>query len=76
MKKAETVQWNVTVSASMDESVRKFLAERGGYHEDGLSYVVEKALKSYLYEHNREWLHSMETRDPLDAHLLGCLMSK
>ena len=45
-----TVRWNIAVSPDVDQSVRMFLAARGGGRKGDLSRFIEEAVRSYLLE--------------------------
>ncbi len=45
-----TVRWNIAVSADTDQSVRMFLAARGGGHKGDLSRLIEQAVRTYIFE--------------------------
>ncbi|MDD2407510.1 MAG: ribbon-helix-helix domain-containing protein [Tepidiphilus sp.] len=45
-----TVRWNITVSSDVDQSVRMFLAARGGGRKGDLSRFIEEAVRAYLLE--------------------------
>ena len=45
-----TVRWNITVSLEVDQSVRMFLAARGGGRKGDLSRFIEEAVRAYLLE--------------------------
>ena len=45
-----TVRWNITVSPEVDQSVRTFLAARGGGRKGDLSRFIEEAVRAYLLE--------------------------
>ncbi|MDR3075670.1 MAG: ribbon-helix-helix domain-containing protein [Synergistaceae bacterium] len=44
-----TIRWNVAVSSETDQSLRIFLASRGGRKGD-LSRVIEEAVRSYIFD--------------------------
>lgn len=46
----QTVRWNVAVSADTDQSVRMFLASRGGGRKGDLSRFIEQAVRTYIFE--------------------------
>ncbi len=45
-----TVRWNIAVSPELDQSVRMFLAARGGGRKGDLSRFIEEAVRAYLLE--------------------------
>ena len=45
-----TVRWNIAVPPDMDQSVRMFIAARGGGRKGDLSKFIEEAVRSYLLE--------------------------
>ncbi len=45
-----TVRWNIAVSPEVDQSVRMFLAARGGGRKGDLSRFIEEAVRAYLFE--------------------------
>lgn len=45
-----SVRWNIAVSPDMDQSVRMFIAARGGGRKGDLSKFIEEAVRSYLLE--------------------------
>jgi len=45
-----TVRWNVAVSADTDQSLRVFLAQRGGGKKGDLSKFIEEAVKARILE--------------------------
>ncbi|MDK2796665.1 MAG: hypothetical protein PWQ19_215 [Tepidiphilus sp.] len=45
-----TVRWNIVVSPDVDQSVRMFLAARGGGRKGDLSRFIEEAVRAYLLE--------------------------
>ena len=45
-----TVRWNIAVSPNTDQSVRMFLAARGGGRKGDLSRFIEEAVRAYLLE--------------------------
>jgi len=45
-----TVRWNIAVSQEMDQSVRMFLAARGGGRKGDLSRFIEDAVRAHLLE--------------------------
>lgn len=45
-----SVRWNIAVSPDTDQSVRMFLAARGGGRKGDLSKFIEEAVRSYLFE--------------------------
>lgn len=44
-----SIRWNIAVSPDTDQSVRMFIAARGGRKGD-LSRFIEEAVRSYLLE--------------------------
>jgi hypothetical protein len=46
----ESVRWNVAVSPEVDQSVRMFIAARGGGRKGDLSRFIEEAVRAYLLE--------------------------
>lgn len=63
-----TVRWNIAVSANTDQSVRMFLAARGGGRKGDLSRFIEQAVRSYLFEQAVEQAKNA-TADIDDAEL-------
>jgi hypothetical protein len=51
---ANTVRWNVAVSADTDKSLRMFLAGSGRGKKGGLSHTVEEAVLSYIFDRTAE----------------------
>ena len=49
-----SVRWNVAVSADTDQSVRMFLASRGGGRKGDLSRFIEEAVRAHLLELSAE----------------------
>jgi hypothetical protein len=45
-----TIRWSITVSPDTDQSVRMFLASRGGGRKGDLSRFIEEAVRSYIFE--------------------------
>ena len=45
-----SVRWNIAVSPDTDQSVRMFLAARGGGRKGDLSRFIEQAVRTYLFE--------------------------
>lgn len=45
-----TVRWNVAVSADTDQSLRMFLASKGGGKKGDLSRFIEEAVRSHILE--------------------------
>ena len=45
-----SIRWNIAVSPDTDQSVRMFLASRGGGRKGDLSRFIEQAVRSYLFE--------------------------
>lgn len=50
----ETVRWNVAVSADTDQSLRMFLASRGGGRKGDLSRFIEEAVQAHILELSAE----------------------
>ncbi|MFT4256687.1 MAG: ribbon-helix-helix domain-containing protein [Pseudoxanthomonas sp.] len=48
------VRWNLAVSADTDQSVRMYLAARGGGRKGDLSKFIEAAVRDYLFERTVE----------------------
>lgn len=46
----DPVRWNITVSSDVDQSVRMFIAARGGGKKGELSRFIEEAVRAYLLE--------------------------
>ncbi len=46
----DTVRWNISVSPDTDQSVRMFLASRGGGRKGDLSRFIEEAVRAYIFE--------------------------
>jgi len=49
-----TVRWNIAVSGDTDQSVRMFLASRGGGRKGDLSRFIEEAVRAYIFERAAE----------------------
>ncbi|MBS0986866.1 MULTISPECIES: ribbon-helix-helix domain-containing protein [Acetobacter] len=49
-----TTRWNIAVSSEVDQSVRMFLAAKGGGRKGDLSRFIENAVRSYLLEQAAE----------------------
>ena len=49
-----TVRWNITVSPEVDQSVRMFLAARGGGRKGDLSRFIEEAVRAHMLELSAE----------------------
>ncbi|MFT3959916.1 ribbon-helix-helix domain-containing protein [Propionivibrio sp.] len=49
-----TVRWNIAVSPDTDQSVRLFLASKGGGRKGDLSRFIEEAVRSYIFERAAE----------------------
>ena len=49
-----TVRWNIVVSPDVDQSVRMFLAARGGGRKGDLSRFVEEAVRAHILELSAE----------------------
>jgi len=45
-----TVRWNIAVSSDTDQSLRLFLAGRGGGKKGDLSRFIEEAVRSHILE--------------------------
>jgi hypothetical protein len=45
-----TVRWNIAVPSDVDQSVRMFIAARGGGRKGDLSRFIEEAVRAYLLE--------------------------
>jgi len=45
-----SVRWNIAVSPEVDQSVRMFIAARGGGRKGDLSRFIEEAVRAYLLE--------------------------
>jgi hypothetical protein len=45
-----TVRWNIAVSPDTDQSVRMFIAAKGGGRKGELSRFIEEAVRAYLLE--------------------------
>jgi hypothetical protein len=45
-----TVRWNIAVSPDMDQSVRMFIAAKGGGRKGDLSRFIEEAVRAYLLD--------------------------
>ena len=45
-----TVRWNIAVPSGVDQSVRMFIAARGGGRKGDLSRFIEEAVRAYLLE--------------------------
>lgn len=48
------VRWNIDVSPETDQSVRMFLASRGGGRNGDLSRFIEEAVRTYIFERTVE----------------------
>jgi hypothetical protein len=46
----ETVRWNLAVSADIDQSLRVFLASRGGGRKGDLSKFIEESVRARILE--------------------------
>ena len=46
----DTVRWNIVVSPDVDQSVRLYLAAKGGGRKGDLSRFIEEAVRAYLLE--------------------------
>lgn len=44
------VRWNIAVSREVDQSVRMFIAARGGGRKGDLSSFIVEAVRAYLLE--------------------------
>ena len=49
-----TVRWNIAVSPELDQSVRMFLAARGGGRKGDLSRFIEEAVRAHMLELSAE----------------------
>ena len=56
-----TIRWNVTVSADIDQSLRIFLANQGGGRKGDLSRFIEEAVKAHILELTAEQVKSANT---------------
>lgn len=45
-----TVRWNIAVSPDTDQSLRMFLASRGGGRKGDLSRFIEEAVRAHILE--------------------------
>jgi hypothetical protein len=45
-----TVRWNMAVSAETDQSLRLFLASRGGGRKGDLSRFIEEAVRAHILQ--------------------------
>ena len=45
-----TVSWNIVVSADTDQSLRLFLASRGGGRKGDLSRFIEEAVRAHILQ--------------------------
>lgn len=59
-----TVRWNVAVSAATDQSLRLFLASRGGGRKGDLSRFIEEAVKAHILELSAEQAKSANANVP------------
>ena len=57
----QTVRWNVSVSAATDQSLRLFLASRGGGRKGDLSRFIEEAVKAHILELTAEQAKAANT---------------
>ncbi|WP_312283469.1 ribbon-helix-helix domain-containing protein [Candidatus Igneacidithiobacillus taiwanensis] len=48
------IRWNVVVSPDTDQTVRMFLASRGGGRKGDLSRFIEQAVRAYIFERSVE----------------------
>jgi hypothetical protein len=48
------VRWNIAVSSDTDQSVRLFLASKGGGRKGDLSRFIEEAVRSYIFKRAAE----------------------
>jgi phage terminase Nu1 subunit (DNA packaging protein) len=48
------VRWNIAVSSDTDQSVRLFLASKGGGRKGDLSRFTEEAVRSYIFKRAAE----------------------
>ncbi len=46
----DSVRWNIVVSPDTDQSVRMFIAAKGGGRKGDLSRFIEEAVRCYLLE--------------------------
>ena len=46
----ESIRWNIAVSADTDQSLRMFLASRGGGRKGDLSRFIEAAVRAHILE--------------------------
>ena len=46
----QTVRWNVAVSADIDQSLRMYLASKGGGRRGELSRFIEEAVRAHIFE--------------------------
>ncbi|MEO9062610.1 MAG: ribbon-helix-helix domain-containing protein [Nitrosospira sp.] len=49
-----TTRWNITVSTDTDQSLRMFLASRGGGRKGDLSRFIEEAVRAHILELSAE----------------------
>lgn len=45
-----TIRWNIAVSSDTDQSLRMFLASRGGGRKGDLSRFIEEAVRAHILE--------------------------
>lgn len=69
----KTVRWNIAVSSEVDQSVRMFLAARGGGRKGDLSRFIDEAVHAYLAQLAADQVEptatdkrEIETTDPND----------
>jgi hypothetical protein len=49
-----TTRWNIAVSTDTDQSLRMFLASRGGGRKGDLSRFIEEAVRAHILELSTE----------------------
>jgi Ribbon-helix-helix domain len=49
-----SVRWNIVVSPDTDQSVRMYLASRGGGRKGDLSRFIEEAVRAHILELSAE----------------------
>lgn len=49
-----TTRWNIAVSTDTDQSLRMFLASRGGGRKGDLSRFIEEAVRAHILELSAE----------------------
>jgi hypothetical protein len=57
----DTIRWNIAVSPDTDQSVRMFLASRGGGRKGDLSRFIEQAVRTYIFEQAAEQAKAANT---------------